>query len=154
MSSLPPLVKTTFVSCTPEQAFAFFTGQVHRWWPMATHAIAQSDAVHCEFEPTVGGRVFERTRSGKEHVWGHLLSWEPPQRLAMKWHPGATEQEAQTVEVAFAPLGKGTRVTLTHSGWESLGANAEDIRRNYDRGWNEVLTVRYTNFVSNQPIRA
>jgi hypothetical protein len=43
------------------------------------------------------------------------------------------------VEVAFLPDGDGTRVELTHTGWEALGERAEQARRSYDQGWVPVL---------------
>jgi hypothetical protein len=41
--------------------------------------------------------------------------------------------------VEFAPAGAGARVTLTHGGWEALGEIAPILRREYDRGWRDVL---------------
>jgi hypothetical protein len=43
------------------------------------------------------------------------------------------------VEVVFAPEAGGTRVTLTHAGWELLGDRSEKMRSNYDAGWDFVL---------------
>jgi hypothetical protein len=36
-------------------------------------------------------------------------------------------------------MGAGTEVTLTHSGWETLGEEGPKTRDGYDGGWNGVL---------------
>jgi hypothetical protein len=64
-------------------------------------------------------------------------------RVAFSWHPGREAASAQRVDVAFAPMRGGTRVTLTHDGWAVLGEHAGDTRRNYETGWAFVLGDRY-----------
>ncbi len=43
--------------------------------------------------------------------------WDPPRRVAFIWNSHPHE----TVDVVFAPEGDGTRVTLTHYGWQNEG---------------------------------
>jgi hypothetical protein len=43
------------------------------------------------------------------------------------------------VEVSFEPAGTGTAVRIVHSGWERLGAAAEERRERNERGWAGVL---------------
>jgi len=43
------------------------------------------------------------------------------------------------VEVTFAADGKGTRVTLVHSGWQKLGEKGAAARAGYGEGWTVVL---------------
>ena len=38
------------------------------------------------------------------------------------------------------PEAAGTRVTLTHRGWEQLGDRSEKMRAGYDSGWDFVLS--------------
>lgn len=131
---LPPIVKTLELACTPERAWTAFTAEIHAWWPLATHSLAEAAAVHCAIEPFRGGRVFERDRDGREQAWGEVLAWEPPVRLRFTWRVGHAAGSEQEVEVRFEPRGGRTRVTLTHSGFE-----LEEQHRNYTRGWSFVL---------------
>ena len=47
------------------------------------------------FESRPGGRIFERTPEGVEHDWGEILAWEPPHRLAYRWHLGTDRGRAR-----------------------------------------------------------
>lgn len=75
--------------------------------------------------------------------WGQVLAWEPAERVVFTLHPGRTPEYATEVEVLFQPEGSGTRVTLTHRGWERiaglLGESAEMEYRGYEGGWDHIL---------------
>ena len=155
-SPIEPVVKTVLVACTPEEAFRYFTVDFALWWPLA----AQSVVAHASgfkdrpetaiLEPRVNGRIFERARSGEEHVWGTVLEWQPPTRVVFTFHPGRTEKEAQTVEVTFSAAPQGTKVVLTHSGWEKLGDTAQKTRDSYHQGWDGVFVTAYGEYVQNK----
>ena len=135
-----PLVKTVEVPLRVEEAFELFTSGITRWWPLASHSVEQTEAEGVVFETGVGGRIYEVGGSGAEHEWGRILEWDPPRRVLYTWYPGRDERSAQMVEVVFAEAGAdGTKVELTHRGWETLGAEAEAQRENYDTGWDYVL---------------
>jgi uncharacterized protein YndB with AHSA1/START domain len=137
---LAPLRKSVRVKGSAEAAFRLFTAGIGGWWPLASHSVCESDAVACVVEGRVGGRFYERDRAGKEHVWGTVTAWEPPDRLAFTWHPGRAADTAQQVEVRFSDAGAGmTLVELTHTGWDRLGAKAADARQGYEKGWGFVL---------------
>jgi uncharacterized protein YndB with AHSA1/START domain len=154
--SIEPVVKAVTVSCTPEEAFRYFTTGFGMWWPAATHSVVayasqfKDKPATVIFEPHVGGRIFERTRAGDEHAWGSVLVWQPPTRVAFSFHPGREEKESQTVEVTFSAAPKGTRVELTHSGWERLSANAQQARDNYNQGWELVFVTAYPEHIGNR----
>lgn len=131
---LPPIVKTVDVSCSPDRAFATFTRDIHLWWPLASHSLAGDSFDKCHIEPRVGGRVFERAKDGQEFLWGTVLEWTPPLSIRFTWRVGHAASSQQEVEVRFESVPQGTRVTLTHSGWET-----PDRRADYDKGWNYVL---------------
>jgi uncharacterized protein YndB with AHSA1/START domain len=151
--SIEPVVKTVTVSCTPEEAFRYFTADFGRWWPAATHSVVayasqfEDKPSTVILEPRVSGRIFERTRAGEEHAWGNVLVWQPPTRVAFSFHPGRDEQRAQTVEVTFAAAPGGTTVVLTHSGWDKLGADALQGRDSYNQGWEVVFVTAYPQYV-------
>jgi uncharacterized protein YndB with AHSA1/START domain len=111
--------QSVYVDCPIEDAFRLFTEGFGEWWPLASYSI-EEESDGCAIEPWVGGRVFERTRSGEEHDWGFVIVWEPPSRVEFTWNPSALHDE-QTVDVEFRVEADGTRVTLTHSGWQLSG---------------------------------
>jgi uncharacterized protein YndB with AHSA1/START domain len=155
LASIEPVVKTVTVACTPEEAFRYFTADFSMWWPAATHSVVayasefKDQPTAVVFEPSVSGRIFERARSGEEHIWGTVLAWEPPARVAFSFHPGRDEQEAQTVEITFSAVPEGAKVVLTHSGWEKLSANAQKSRDSYQQGWEGVFVTAYGKYAQN-----
>jgi uncharacterized protein YndB with AHSA1/START domain len=154
--SIEPVVKKVTVACTPEEAFQYFTADLSMWWPVATHSVVAHASEFKDkpavviFEPRVGGRIFERTRSGEEHVWGIVLAWKRPARVMFSFHPGRDNKEAQTVEVTFSPAPEGARVVLTHSGWEKLTGNAQQTRDSYNQGWEGVFVTGYQQYIQSK----
>jgi uncharacterized protein YndB with AHSA1/START domain len=137
---LTPLVKTVRVPLAPPAAFALFTDEIGTWWPLATHSIGQGAATACAFEGRVGGRIFETLADGGERPWGSVTAWEPPRRVAFRWHPGREPDGAQIVEVTFEDAGvAGTTVRLEHRDWHVFGEDAATKRAEYDQGWDGVL---------------
>jgi len=140
---VPPVVKRVRVPCAPAEAFERFTRDIQRWWPLATHSMFKDKASGVGFERRVGGRLVERSASGEECVWGSVTAWEPPARLAFTWHVGRGPDDAQHVELTFAPCAEGTEVQLVHGGWEALAERGAAMRDEYDRGWNLVFVERF-----------
>ena len=144
---VPPVVKAVTVRATPARAFALFADDFIRWWPLAQFH-AGPDPVSCTIEPRVGGRVFERAADGLETAWGTVLAYDPPHRLAFSWILGLSAGQEQLVDIRFMPQDRGTKVELTHSGWEKLGEAAASRRERYDRGWGTIFEhdfVEYAN---------
>jgi uncharacterized protein YndB with AHSA1/START domain len=135
---VPPIVKSVTVRPAQARAFALFADDFARWWPLP-QIHTGSDPVDCMIEPRVGGRVFERSANGHETPWGTVLAYDPPHRLAFSWIIGLSSEQEQRVEIRFMPENGGTRVELTHSGWEQLGDLAADRRERYDRGWGTIF---------------
>jgi uncharacterized protein YndB with AHSA1/START domain len=129
-----PIRQSVRVDCPIEQAFRLFTESFAQWWPLASYSISGEEAETCALEPWVGGRVWERTRSGEEREWGSVLAWDPPEHLTFTWHPGGPEDRRQIVDVDFQVEADGTRVTLIHTGWDAPGV--------------ATCTVRFSQFVS------
>ncbi len=113
-----PIVHSVWIDCPTDDAFHLFAERFAEWWPLEAHSINRDDAEHCAIEPWVGGRIFERTADGDEEEWGSITRWDPPGRLEFTWHPGRREDRGETVEVEFQVEADGTRVTLTHRGWD------------------------------------
>ncbi len=137
---MDPLVVTFNVACSVEHAFKLWTGETSRWWP-TNHTFSGERGLTVEFEPRVGGRIFERTGGATEHDWGEVVAWEPPGRLVYTWHLGSDRSEATEVEITFTSSGANTDVRIEHRGWERFGAEAEDRRANNRLGWAGVVPL-------------
>ena len=136
---LSPLQFDLDVRCDPARAFAMWTDEISRWWPIADHTTS-GDAEALVIEPRAGGRIFERTHAGAEVEWGQVRVYEPPVRLVFKWHIGADASDATEVELTFRPgTGGGTAVRLVHRGWDALAADAAERREGNLGGWSGVL---------------
>jgi hypothetical protein len=117
------------IDCEIEDAFRLFTQDFDAWWPLASYSVEGENARTCVIEPWTGGRVFERSRSGEEHEWGTVTTWNPPNRVTFHWHPGRTDRlEDQAVDVQFDVAAQGTRVTVIHSGWDASGISICTVR--------------------------
>jgi uncharacterized protein YndB with AHSA1/START domain len=138
-TSIEAVRKSLVVNCDQQTAFEVFTREIGTWWPIHEFKLADKDIIEVVFEEKAGGRIFERHTDGSEDEWGHVLTWEPPNRFVMSWFPTRTETDTTELEVRFTPEGDSTRVELEHRGWEIFAAEAEKTREGYDSGWNTVL---------------
>ncbi|MGI8554028.1 MAG: SRPBCC family protein, partial [Dehalococcoidia bacterium] len=102
------------VACSAEQAFATWTARTSLWWPRE-HTVAGEPGLEVCFEPRVGGRVFERTASGREMDWGEVTAWEPPRLLGCLWHLRRDRADATDVELRFTATGDSdTHLAIEH----------------------------------------
>jgi len=73
------------------------------------------------FEPRLGGRFTERFPDGEMFEIGRITDWQPGERLAFTWRQRDFGPDQETrVEVRFEPVDAETRVTVTHTGWDSV----------------------------------
>jgi uncharacterized protein YndB with AHSA1/START domain len=134
-----PLRLTFVVGREPERTFELWTADTSSWWPVS-HTVSAQIGVQVIIEPGVGGRIYERTPNGAEHDWGQVTRWDPPHRIAYRWHLRHDRADATDVEITFAPDGQGgTAVAIEHRGWERLGARGPERRRQNRHGWDSVL---------------
>lgn len=145
--TIAPIVHTVWVDCPIDDAFRFFTEGFAEWWPLEAHSRNQEDAERCALEPRLGGRIFERTLDGREHEWGSIIAWEPPGRLEFTWWPGRPEDCGETVQVEFQVEADGTRVTLTHQGWNRTGEARCGLQT---PEWNAILRLSFATAVRQQ----
>ena len=110
------------VRATPQRAFDVFTRDIGAWWrPNALFRFTPRDPGVLSFEPGEGGRLIETRAPGKVFEVGRIRVWSPPSRLVFGWRQATfAEDQATEVEVRFEPVGEETRVTVEHSGWESV----------------------------------
>jgi uncharacterized protein YndB with AHSA1/START domain len=133
------VTRSIVVDVPQARAFEFFLDQ-ERWWPIATHHMADPPGGAAVLEPYVGGRWYERAGDGGEADWGTVLAFEPPHRILLSWHMGpdwAYEPDPDRVseiEVTFLPHGPDrTCVVYEHRHLERYGDDAERMRTALDR---------------------
>ncbi len=136
---IEPLRLSVPVDCPATHAFQVWTARISQWWP-ADHTVSGQAGLDVVLEPRRGGRLYERTADGTEHLWGEITIWEPPRRLGYRWHLRRDRDDATEVEIAFVDLGDGTsRVDIEHRGWERLGAGGPGWRDANRAGWGSLL---------------
>lgn len=134
-----PLRMSFDVACPPEHAFEVWTSGIDTWWPPDHTVTGQADLT-VVLQPGEGGRIYERTSDGAEHKWGEVTVWDPPSRLAYRWHLRQDEADATEVVIQFVAQGEGaTRVEIEHRGWERLGLAGPDRRQQNRIGWESLL---------------
>lgn len=136
---IPPLRVSFEVDCPPAHAFDVWTNRIGLWWP-ADHTATGENGLEIVLEPGVGGRIFQRDKEGTEIDWGEITGWDPPRRLTYQWHLRRDRADATDVEITFVPLDDGrTRVDIEHTGWQRLGADADDWRARNHGGWTTLF---------------
>ena len=114
------------VPCSPVQAFDIFTQEIDAWWADSDlfRFTPRSPGV-LAFEPPdlsgAGGRLIERLPNGKTFEVGPIRLWERGERLVVGWRQASFgPDQATEVDVRFEPVGAETRVSVAHSGWDTV----------------------------------
>ena len=112
------------VKAPADRAFKAFVGQVGAWWrPNPLFAFTPRDPGVMAFEPGEGGRLISTLANGKVFEIGRIRAWEPPRRLVFGWRQASFTPDQDTeVEVRFEPIGDEIRITVEHTGWDSVPA--------------------------------
>lgn len=112
------------VKATPARAFEVFTADIGAWWrPNAMFVFTPRDPGVLSFEPGEGGRLIETRAGGRVFEIGKIRAWQPPDRLAFGWRQASFAAGQDTdVEIRFEAVGEETRVTVEHTGWDSVPA--------------------------------
>jgi uncharacterized protein YndB with AHSA1/START domain len=135
------------VPVSAQRAFTVFTADMTSWWP-SHHHIGSAPIEEIVIEPHEGGRWYTRHTDGTQTSTGHVVAWEPGERLVITWQIGADWKYhvnlVTTVEVRFveeAP--ERTRVTLEHRDLEAYGADAEKMRETFSQpdAWDATLAA-------------
>ena len=117
------------VKATPERAFEVFTAQIGQWWrPNGLFAFTPREPGVMSFEPGEAngemGRLIETRAGGKVFEIGKIRTWDPPRRLVFGWRQAAFTPDQDTeVDISFEPVGDETRITVVHTGWDSVPAS-------------------------------
>jgi len=144
--AIAPVRKTHVVHASQSHAFDVFTNRLDSWWPKG-HGICATPVKQSFIEPRKGGRWYTTHEDGSETVVGHMLAWEPPQRILFSWEVSAEWKPdpsvASEVEITFiAESPRTTRVHLEHRNFEVLGKEGgEKMRGSVDGGWPGLLEL-------------
>ena len=148
---IEPLRISFEVACSPDHAFATWTGRATSWWP-PQHTVSHEPGAEIVFEPRAGGRIFERTSDGREIEWGQIVEWDRPRRLRYLWHIATETSNATDVEIVFHELADSTtRVEIEHGGWDRLGAIGQSWRDANQAGWDGVLPSYIQDAIRSRP---
>jgi uncharacterized protein YndB with AHSA1/START domain len=136
-------IATVEVPCDPDTAFSIFTGDIGTWWKRGTHYWNDADkGRELRLEPRVGGRLVEvhDLETGAGFEIGRVLVWEPGKRLVFTWQQANwSPTDSTDVEVRFEPSGRGTLVTVEHSGWDRVPPADPEAIAGYGQGWGVLL---------------
>jgi len=110
------------VKATPQRAFAAFAAEIGAWWqPDDLFRFTPRGPGRLAFEPRAGGAFTETQADGTVFEIGRITVWEPGARLAFTWRQdGFTADQRTEVDVRFEPVGEETRITVEHSGWDTV----------------------------------
>ena len=119
------------VKASPARAFAVFTEEIGAWWrPNDLFQFTPHSPGRLSFEGGEGGRLVETLASGKVFEIGRVRVWAPGERLVFGWRQATFAPDQDTeVEIRFEAVGEETRVTVTHTGWDSVPA--EHVARHH-----------------------
>jgi uncharacterized protein YndB with AHSA1/START domain len=145
--SYTPVVAEVTVPAGLARAFELFTVE-HAAWLSEGHWLGDERPAAIVFEPTAGGRWYERQPDGTECDWGRVLEWGAPGRLVLAWmldgdwrfDPDA--ERASRVEVTFTEVGPDqTVLRLVHTGFEAQGEGGGSVHRGVGSadGWQAYL---------------
>lgn len=137
-----PIQKELTVPLRPGEAFRLFTDDLAKWWPVDSHSVSAADGdlpASVTVEPFDGGQILEVKPDGTTAPWARVTRWEPGHAFGARWHVGRSEDEATDLLVVFTPTDTGTRVELTHGGFDALGDVATAVHGQYHTGWDMVL---------------
>ncbi|MGE0785365.1 MAG: SRPBCC domain-containing protein [Sandaracinaceae bacterium] len=120
-----------------ERAFALFTERVDAWWPSG-HRVSGEDESVMALELGPDGRLFERTRSGREIVYARIVALEAPRLITYDWFLGTGPDMPTRVEVRFSPTDRGTRVEIAHGPGACEPDRFERSAPRFVEGWRRI----------------
>ena len=145
-SNQDAIVSEVEISAPPERVFQALTDpkQLMQWW---TNDACATEL--WEMEARDGGKwrfVTRKPSTGQNstEIFGEIVEFDPPHRLAYTWLSTWHDQPEQRTVVRWelSRVGHGTRVKMTHSGLSTQPV----ARKGYAGGWPGVVE-QLKNFV-------
>lgn len=139
--TIAPVRAEVTVSQPPDEAFVLFATRIGDWW--TGNSIGRKPRAAITLEPAPGGRWYETAADGEETDWGKVVAWDPPHRLLLVWELNSRFEPdptvVTTIEIRFAAIDGGTRVSLEHRDLERFGDEARDVAGRINQGWPKQL---------------
>jgi hypothetical protein len=133
-----PIRQAFVVEADQRRTFKTFACTLSAWWPMEARS-PRGQPADVRIEECRGGRIYRVDQGGREHEWGHVTLWDPPQAFSFvsETLPGPERTE---VALRFQRLGPAlTRVVVEHRGWERLSSALYDRHTSHVGGWLAAL---------------
>ena len=113
------------VRAAPLRAFDAFTSEIGRWWvPNPLFTLTSRGDGRLRFEPGEGGKLVTTLPDGEEFEVGRITVWQPGERLSLSWRQASFAPSQSTeLDVRFEAVGDETRITVQHSGWDTIPRN-------------------------------
>jgi uncharacterized protein YndB with AHSA1/START domain len=137
------------VKASPERAFDVFTQEIGSWWqPNGLFQFTPHGSGRLAFEPGPAGRLVEQQPDGAAFEIGRIRVWDRPSRLVFGWRQASFAPDQMTeVHVHFEAVGKETRVTVEHFGWDGIpqehaarhGFPLDALQMRLAEWWNQLL---------------
>lgn len=124
---------------------------IDRVWKALTdqEELATWMLVPTDFKPEIG-REFTFTGMADENSDGvircKVKEMVKNKKLVFTWNSALIKAET-LVTIELDAKGAQTQLTLVHSGWEKLPANAEIVRGHHDEGWDLRLNEKIKELV-------
>ena len=139
MSAADSVTVAIEIAVSPAVAFEVFTEDLDVWWQRGPRYrfLAPYQGV-LRLEPGVGGRRLHvlGEKPDDAFVVGRVSIWDPPSRLVFSWRlPNFAPHQTTEVEIRFEALAAGTRVTLTHGGWDGVPTDHPARHGHVDRAF-------------------
>ncbi|MFH1806325.1 MAG: SRPBCC domain-containing protein [Pseudomonadota bacterium] len=148
MAMLDPVTVEITAPVDPDQAFALFSGDFGKWWPIASHSLSKEKCTGLEMRPGLGGKIIETAQGIAPVIWGEIEIWLPGEQLSFTWHPGWDAGDYTRISVTFDQNRFGhCEIRLVHWEWENLGEIATPIRDSYVTGWPYVFGQCFANYL-------
>ena len=125
------MIKTIFIKAAPEQVWAFLTeaDKLARWFHEANADLKEGDKYHLLYE--------NPARKGESLLGGEVLEMKKPERLVYTFTHEWLGDVVTTVTWELAALEGGTRLTMTHEGFEQCEDGGYAMLSDHDKGWDE-----------------
>ena len=124
------LTKVVTVEIPVEDAFRLYTEGIATWWPHATHSVAAENVEEVVFEAREGGRIYERAKSGEEHLWGTVVAVLPqPNHAHLAPRAGWGQRAGSRDHLPAGRIGHAAQARATRwKDWRAGGGHARERR--------------------------
>ncbi|MBL4870462.1 MAG: SRPBCC domain-containing protein [Robiginitomaculum sp.] len=121
------LVKTIFINSDPDTVWQHLTDKdkLGEWFhPSANDLKANTDY---QLLNDKGGKI----------CWGRVTEYEVPKRLVYTFTHNHLKGVESIVVWELSSVHGGTKLVLTHSGFEAANTNTFDLLIDHDKGWDD-----------------